>query len=126
MAKITKSYEEDIDLTIFTVVGDATFDEIWDQTRIFLSGNPSRLTLCDFTPGTMRAISNQEIKKIAVQGASISDRIEGGRAAILAPNDIDYGMSRVFKIFSQLSTFPLEIEVFRDINSARKWLIPGQ
>lgn len=126
MAKITKSYESDIDLTIFTIVGEITFDEVLDHTRTFLSGKPSKLALWDFTSGTIARISSQELKEIAKQGDVISARIEGGKGAILAPKDIDYGMSRIFQVFSEIEDFPLEVEIFRDLNAAKKWLISGQ
>lgn len=126
MAKITKSYESDIDLTIFTVVGEKTFDEVSDQTLTFLSGKPSKLTLWDFTSGTVSRLSSQELNEIAKQGEAISSRIENGKAAILAPKDIDYGISRIFQVFSKIENFPLEIEIFRDMNAAQNWLISDQ
>lgn len=126
MAKITKSYESDIDLTVFTVVGEITFDEVWDQTHTFLSGKPSKLALWDFTSGTVAPISSQEMDEIAKRGSTISARIGGGKGAILAPKDIDYGMGRVFQVFSEFENFPLEIEIFRDMNAAKKWLRSGQ
>jgi hypothetical protein len=126
MAKITKSYESDIDLTIFTVVGETTFDEVWDQSRAFLSGKLSKLVLWDFTSGTAKNLSNQEIDLIAKRGRKISPMIEGGKGAILAPRDIDYGLARDFQALSKFENFPIEIEIFRDMNDAKKWLMSGQ
>jgi hypothetical protein len=127
MAKITKSYESDIDLTVFTVVGEITFDEVWDQTRIFyLSGKPSKLALWDFTSGTVEPISSQQMNDLAKRTMKISARIEGGKGAFLVPKDIDYGMTRVFQVFSEEEGFPLEVEIFRDMNAAQKWLMSGQ
>ncbi len=126
MAKITKSYKSDVDQTIFTVIGETTFDEIWDQTRVFFVGKPSKFALWDFTSGTVANISSQEMEEIAKKGGEISAKIEGGKAAILAPKDLDYGITRIFQVFSELRKFPLEIEIFRDMDAAKKWLISGQ
>ncbi len=127
MAKITKSYESDIDLTIFKVMGEITFDEAWEQTRNFcLSGKPSKLALWNFTSGTVAPISSQEMKDLANRTMTISTRIEGGKGAILAPKDIDYGMTRVFQAFSEVEGFPLEVQIFRDMNAAQKWLISSK
>ena len=126
MAKVTKSYESDIDLTVFSVVGEITFDEVWDQTSIHLGGKPSKLSLWDFTLGTVTPISSDETRLIARRGGALSARIEGGKGAILTPKDIDYGIARMFQVFSELDNFPLEVQVFRDMNAARKWLMSDQ
>ena len=126
MAKITKSYESDIDLTVFTVKGKVTFDDILDQTRSFFSGKPTKLVVWDFTLGTAVSISNQEIKEIAKQGALILARIERGKCAIVVPKDFEYGMFRVFQVLSEMEKFPFEVAIYRDINAAQKWLRHGQ
>ena len=122
MAKINKKYEPDIDLTVFSVVGAATFGEIWEQTRIFLCDKPSRLVLWDFTEGTVASVSSGEVQKIAGLGSNISSKIKGGKAALLAPKDIDFGISRIFQVFSEMRNFPFEIDVFRDMSTAQEWL----
>ena len=126
MAKITKTYESDIDLTVFSVVGTATFEEIWEQTRTFLGGKPSKLVLWDFTSGTVGSISSNESSKIAELGLILSSKIIGGKAALLAPKDIDFGVSRMFQAFSEIKKFPLEVGVFRDLSAARNWLTSEQ
>ena len=68
MATITKSYESNKDLTIFTVVGETSFDEIWAQTCVLLEGVPAKLVLWDFTSGTVGNISSEEVRLIADRG----------------------------------------------------------
>lgn len=123
MKKITKSYEANNDLTLFTVVGEISFDEIWAQTRILYEGVPEKLVLWNFSLGTVGRISSEEVKKIAQKGGQISRKIEGGKGAIFAPKDLEYGMARVFKVFCEENDFPVEVEVFRDEIVARKWLL---
>lgn len=124
MAKITKSYVSDTDLTIFYVEGELTFDEIWNQTHVFFTESPSKYALWDFTSGTSAKISSHEIKLLAGKSSSIVAKIEGGRCAIVAPKDIDYGLSRVFQAFSEFKNFLLEVKIFRDRETAQKWLMP--
>ncbi len=126
MSKITKSFDPDIDLTIFTVVGEATFDELWDQTRVLFKGKLSKLVLWDFTAATAAGVSSQELKEIARRGGTILSRVAGGKGAILAPKDIDYGIGRIFQVFSEQEIFPLEVEIFRDKSAAINWLISAQ
>ena len=126
MAKFIESYESEKDLTIFTVVGEITFDEVWDQTCTFFSGRPSKLVLWDFMSGTAKNVSSQELAEIAEKGGTISAIAKGGKGAILAPKDIDFGIGRIFQAFSQMKNFPLEVQIFRDMNTAKKWLVFGQ
>ena len=44
-----------------------------------------------------------------------------GRVAIVAPKDVEFGMSRMHKALSDDQT-PHNINVFRDIDSALKWI----
>jgi hypothetical protein len=122
VAKITKSYIPDVDLTIFTVSGETTFDDIWDQTRAFFGGKSSKLALWDFTSGTVAPISNLDDKEIARRVRVIRAGGKRGKGAILAPENIDYGTGRAFQVFSEFKDFPFEIKVFRDMAAAKKWL----
>jgi hypothetical protein len=126
MAKITKSHDSVLDLTVFNVEGEATFDELWDQTYTFLSGKPSKFAIWDFTSGTVALMSSREVIEIATRTSKFFAKIEGGQGALVAPNDIDYGMTRMFQVFSKMKNFPFRIQVFRDRNTAEKWLFPGQ
>jgi len=63
--------------------------------------------------------SNQSIDSLNVE-------IIGGKAALLAPKDIDFGVSRMFQAFSEIKKFPLEVGVFRDLSAARNWLTSEQ
>ncbi len=109
MTKISKTYDPGNDLTIFEVMGEITFNDVSDQTHTFFSGKQSKLVLWDFTSGTVANISNQEVQTIAKIGMATSARIKGGKAAILTPKDVDYGISRVFQVFSEVEKFPFEI-----------------
>ena len=113
-------------LIIFTVVGGITYAEIFNHTHTYLTNKPSKLTLCDFTSGNLLDLSPQDMKKIISMGGFVLERIEHGKAAIVTSKVHDYGLSRMFQVFSEIDNFPLEIEVFRDMKSARKWLITNK
>ncbi len=42
------------------------------------------------------------------------------KSAIVAPNDLDFGMARMFELMMQSQT--IEVMVFRDEQAARQWL----
>jgi hypothetical protein len=44
------------------------------------------------------------------------------RIAIVAPRDVDYGVLRMWQVYSERHV-PHERQVFRDIDSAREWLL---
>ena len=99
------------------------FEEIWEQTYSFFNGNPSKLVLWDFTDGTAKSVSSESLDQIVKRCEDIQNRIESGKGAIVAPKDIGFGLSRMFQAFSEYGNFPFQVGVFRDIETAKEWLI---
>ena len=44
-----------------------------------------------------------------------------GRAAVLAPSDLEFGLSRIYQAYSEDS--PVEVRVWRDYDEAWSWLL---
>ena len=57
------------------------------------------------------------------EGAEVARKIENQpqRIAVVAPGEISYGISRIFKVFRESEGTALE--VFRDEQSAKAWLL---
>jgi hypothetical protein len=49
---------------------------------------------------------------------------DAGKVAIVATEDLAFGMSRMYEIFS--SDLNVETQVFRDLEPARQWLLRGE
>jgi hypothetical protein len=109
-----------------TVVGDLGIDDVQQAFAL-------RTTLPDFKPG-MRVLwdlcqanasrlSTDEIRQIAQRNKSqVKKAGVGYKVAFVAPRDIEYGLSRMFEMFSDET--PVQIRVFRTTDEARRWLSP--
>ena len=60
-----------------------------------------------------------EIRRVAEFLGPYAARI-GGRAAVVASSDVHFGLSRLGSVYSE--TVGVEVEVFRDLESAVTWL----
>ena len=50
---------------------------------------------------------------------------KGGKSAVLAPNDLEYGLAVMFRILSDKDGFPFGIGVFRSHKETGQWLFDG-
>ena len=51
-----------------------------------------------------------------------SEKLAGMRSAIVAGTDLLYGFARMYQTLAELRDSPLTVEVFRNVEEARKWL----
>ena len=125
MGHISSSLEAANDLTVVTVVGEVTGEQVLSQLITSLTGKPTHLVLWDIREGTLADLSNSDVQMVVKKGAPFADRRKGGRTAIVCSKEVDYGISRMIKTIASLGHVPVEFEVFRDIEGAREWLNSG-
>lgn len=124
MARITTEYQPETDLTTFIATGSLEYKDILDKGREFLSGCPSKLVLWDFSAGSLAPFSNKDFRSLAHRAGNFSPKIAGAKAAIMAPEAIDFGLGRMFQVYSEMENFPYQVQIFRDLESAKSWLFP--
>jgi len=121
MGSITRSSPEP-DLTLFEVVGDADAEDVLRQIITFLHEAPTPLVLWDFSRGSMRVMTPEDLRVIAARALPYTHVRRGGRTAILCARDVDFGMARMFQAFAEILAAPFDLMVFRDGDQARAWL----
>jgi len=122
MGVITRTLEQEKDLSVFTVVDDVDAKQILDEVLGFLTGEPTHLVLWDLRAGSLTRVTPSGFRMIAERATEMAYRRKGGRTAIVCSTDVDYGLSRMFQAFAELLQAPVEFTVSRDIVSAREWL----
>jgi len=122
MGVITRSFEQESDLTVFTVVGEVNAEQVLAEILAFLKEQPTQLVLWDITAGSLAGIPNVDLRRIVERAKKYTRRRKGGHTAIVCSTVVDYGLSRMFQTFTELLQVPFEISVSRDIKSAREWL----
>lgn len=121
-ARITASHDRERDLTTVTVEGAVNADQVRNQIVGFLSGEPTRFVIWDYRQGSLSRLSAEDLRSIISAGAPFAYKRRGGRTAIVCAHELDYGLSRMYQIIAELHHIPFEIDVFRDMQSALKWL----
>jgi len=109
-------------LTIYTCKGQISVDEIKKKVKSFYEGTPSRNVIWDFTEADLSSITADEIRALASGVKKLAHSREGGKTAIVAPEDISYGFGRMYQIFAEIYAQIADIGVFRSKLEAERWL----
>ena len=76
--------------------------------------------LCDYREVTEFNIDTKQVRMIVEQDMKHDPMLDKSKCAVVATDDLVYGMSRMWEILS--ADTRLTTEVFRDINDAINWL----
>ena len=109
-------------LTIYTCRGQISVDEIKKKVKSFYEDAPSQNVIWDFTEADLSSITADEIRALASGVKKLAHSREGGKTAIVAPEDISYGFGRMYQIFAEIYAQIADIQVFRSRSEAERWL----
>lgn len=118
MAIITVKFIPDDDLTIFTVDGDLSVEDILKFSSEYATKN----VLWDATNGSVRNIHTDDFRRIAVEMKKQTHKRAGGKTALVGSLDVDFGLSRMYEAFAGLEKIPITYGAFRNYNDAMNWL----
>lgn len=105
-----------------TITGDFTTDEIVttiQQMKDAIPGETAYSVFSDHRGATMTETAEQ-IRMAAKLLGSPGSPFRGGRWAVVSASDATFGMMRILAV--QTEDVPIEMEVFRDVESADSWL----
>jgi hypothetical protein len=111
------------DLSIFLVEGPVTHDEVHAAIKRFYESTyppPTKNILWDLRSASVNEIGYEEAQELAFFATSSDHRKEIGRTAIVASEDVVFGVSRMFGAF--INDNAVTFEVFRDFDEAYKWV----
>lgn len=103
-------------------LGNVTLAEVLDHFPALVHDPacPDRLdVLLDLSEVTS-VPERHQLRQVSYKIGSISDRVQFGACAIVAPTDFLFGLSRMFEAFAE--KWFRQIKVFRGIADAEAWL----
>jgi hypothetical protein len=114
------SIDEAADIAQVTMWGTPTFEEMIEVLAKLTAGDAfiTRKRLWDLRNATS-ALSSNEMERLA-QAALARDKGGASRVAIIAEEDVIYGLSRVFEVYRESSE--VKVRTFRDLDEAQGWL----
>ena len=110
------------DLTIHKCSGNLNKQEILDTIHSLYESPPTKYTLWDYSNASMNNIPSNDIRKIFTLVKNRGLARQGGKTAIVTPNDPEYGFAKMLQIMADLNDFPFEIKVFRYTGEFYQWL----
>ena len=106
-----------------TILGDATLDKILKAAEEVYSEEYitiQKYQIIDFTECTSFQLSSDDMRAIVEVDIEVSKSNPDIIIAIVAPDDIAFGMSRVYEAYAEETGF--RIKVFRDKKESRLWI----
>ena len=110
-------------LTVFTGEGEISYSEAWKaMSRDYRGIHPgtTRNILWDLRNASVASITASQVTKLADLSDNYPKQRGGGKTAIVAPHDLDFGIAKQFE--GQSMSLSREFVVFRDIDKAHKWI----
>jgi hypothetical protein len=122
MADIKLSIDLARDLTTVTIVGALRSGELGAVLADYYKQSPTRLIMMDSREGSWSSIATIDYKRSIHNWIMQRKSREGGKTAIIFSDPADYGMGRYLESHLSMAGIPTELECFRDIEKAERWL----
>jgi len=124
---LTFQTDKSKDLTIFTPSGKITFAEAMNVLESFYR-NPTKNVLMDFSSRSdiPLLLTGEEIAELFRHLATKRQNRPDGKTAIVAPDDLRFGMSRMAEAFAEMEKLPWKWEAFRSMDEAINWLASNE
>lgn len=107
----------------FGIINAAEVLESWEN---FLQGNewiPGLNEFTDLSETNFKGVKDNDVIQLIhyIERVYKENHIASTKVAVYAPNDLPFGMARMYSIYADDS--PELIHVFRDKEKAKKWLV---
>jgi hypothetical protein len=107
-------------LTVFVADGRLSVDDIVEAITSFYKKGKTKDSLWDLRAALLENFPSDGAQKISQVASRYKQQRQGGKTAIVASRDLDYGISRMHQAY--MADFPWELEVFRSIEEACDWI----
>jgi len=122
MAKIHGEFMPEKGLTIFTIEGNASKSDMLQIITGLEKNQVTRDIIWDASYGTVEDIDKNELRKIAQFLKKGHGMREGGRTALVGPDDLNFGIGRMFQAYTEADNLAVEYKTFRTMDAAKAWL----
>lgn len=110
------------DLTLITIFGDIDFQTLMEVMQEFYTENPTKNAIWDLSSASAEQIGSTEIEYIANFVSGYAQTRIGGRTALVAQEDLEFGVCRMIDTIAEIRGIPFEVASFRNLSAAIKWI----
>jgi hypothetical protein len=115
-------------ITIHTATGNLTFEELVQTLESFYRNDSApENVLWDGRNASLVNLTQDQLKQLGAYTRKFKEQgmtVKGGKRAIVAPANVDYGLARMIGSFKDLMAKDIKFEVrtFRSYDDALEWL----
>ena len=122
MGRIQILYDKKNDLTKFIITDNITSIDVTNSIKKFYEGkNITKNILWDLTLGRVENIRTPELDAIVTLRKKYAHLRNGGKTAILAPEDLKFGMARMVEMMTPIEEEVIETRVFKTMEEINSW-----
>lgn len=122
MGSITTTFDTEKDLTVVKATGKMEANDFREWIATYYKGPVTRLLLWNITEADLSKLKAEEIQGGAILTKTLSNARREGKSAIVASDDLGYGIGRTLAAFYEIEDMPFTVRIFRTIEEAMKWL----
>ena len=119
---IETTRDADRNLTTHVVMGSVSEKEMHGVLEDFYDGQPTALVLWDMSQAELAHVTAEMLQKFVRRAAKLGVHRRGGRTAVIAPEDLQFGLGRMSETFAEIESTPYSYCVFRSRQDAMHWL----
>ena len=123
---ITSKVDKRRNLTTYALTGELTLDDIQSTLKAFWEAHELTLnTLWDARSAKLTNLESSDMESITAFIGLYTHRFEerkGGKSAVVASSDLQYGLSRILGTLYEIEDFPTQLKIFRIKDEAVEWL----
>ena len=118
-------------ITIHTASGNLTYEELVQTLESFYRNDDApENVLWDGRKASLVNLTQEELKQLGAYTKKFQEQgliVKGGRRALVAPANVDFGLARMIGSFKDLMAedIKFEIRTFRSYDDAMAWLKGG-
>ena len=105
-------------MTIATITGVPTLDEIIAAIEAFYGGQPTKKVIRNW--GESDPVT--DLERLAILPVRHSGLQEDGKTAMVTPDNLSFGISRMFQTFGDPEGLPFTLKVFHNLGDALQWI----
>lgn len=109
-------------LMVMKVVGEVSLGDLLEFFGRYFAGNPRRFIACDVSEAPVVKHSSTDAAELNSQLALMPNSSTCEMAAIIAPDDLHYGISRMWAAFAEAAGLARSVSIFRSREDAEAWL----
>ncbi|BHH81919.1 hypothetical protein [Desulforhopalus sp. 52FAK] len=123
---IKLEYLRDLNILIATVESPATMEMFKQTINEIISSieyPPDVSTIWDLRKLDFDSIDSNFVKGVIAIRKDIDISRGNVKIAYVVSSDLSFGMTRMYQIFSEIEGLAQSIQIFRNLDDAKKWLL---